>query len=108
MTDQEYITVWEAPQIIKPEFRLYYDDKGNVVCYTCDKLPGNFIIIDAVTFAESRPDLKVVDGKIVRAGTGAVISKLFPSTVGVMCEKEDISIITDGDGAFWELKTKAV
>lgn len=108
MNDQEYVTVWEAPSVTKPEFRLYYDNKGNVICYTCDKLEGDYILIDVTTFAEARPDIKVVDGKIVRAGSGAVVSKLYPSDTGVMCEKEDISIITHANGKYWELKTKAI
>jgi hypothetical protein len=49
---EEYILTWEAPKIEPPEFRLYYDEKGNVICYTCEKLEGNYVIIDAQTFAE--------------------------------------------------------
>lgn len=104
-TPDEYVITWEAPIIEKPEFRLYYDDKGKVVCYTCEKLEGQYIVIDSLTFAEARPDVHVVDGKLVRAGTGAVISKLYPSTEGIMCEKEDISIVTNKDGQYWKLKT---
>jgi hypothetical protein len=43
----DVVIVWEAPKIIAPEFRLYYDDKGNVICYSCEKLEGNYIVIDA-------------------------------------------------------------
>lgn len=102
---EEYVITWEAPVIEKPEFRLYYDDKGQVVFYTCEKLEGDYIVIDALTFAEARPDVRVVDGKLIRAGSGAVISRLTPSTNGVMCEVEDISILTDTDGQYWKLKT---
>ena len=104
-TEDEYVITWEAPVIEKPEFRLYYDDRGNVITYTCEKLDGDFIIIDALTFAEARPDVKVVDGRIVRAGTGAVISRLHPSDTGVLCEVEDVSIITTKNGQYWKLKT---
>jgi hypothetical protein len=107
MSDEndDYIITWEAPVIKAPEFRLYYDDKGYVVCYTCEQLEGNYVLIDSLTFAEARPDVRVVDGRLVRAGTGSVISRLYPSTVGTMCEAEDISIVTSKDGQFWELKT---
>lgn len=101
----EYVITWEAPVIEKPEFRLYYDDKGNVVCYTCEKLEGKYVVIDNLTFAEARPDLKVVDGKIIRMASNTVISKLFPDTEGVLCEVEDVSIITDKNGQYWNLKT---
>lgn len=106
--DEEYVITWEAPIIEKPEFRLYYDDRGNVVTYTCEKLEGNYVIIDALTFAEARPDVKVVDGKIIRAGSGAVISRLHPSNTGTLCEAEDVSIITEVDGQYWALKTIAL
>lgn len=103
--NEEYMIIWETPTIEKPEFRLYYDDKGYVVTYTCEKLEGNYIVIDATTYAEARPDVRVVDGKLVKATLGAVISKLQVADDGVMCELEDISIITDTDGQYWKLKT---
>jgi hypothetical protein len=102
----EYVITWEAPVIEKPEFRLYYDNKGNVICYTCEKLTeGNYIVIDALTFAESRPDVRVVNGKLVKASAGAVISKLHPDVEGILCEQEDVSILTDKNGQYWKLKT---
>lgn len=103
--EEDYVIVWEAPIIEKPEFRLYYDDKGSVICYTCEKLEGNYVVIDSLTFAEARPDVKVVDGRLVRAGTGAVISRLYPDTEGTLCEVEDISVVTKTNGRYWKLKT---
>jgi hypothetical protein len=108
MTEQngeDYVIVWEAPVIEKPEFRLYHDDKGYVVCYTCEKLEGNYIVVDTMTFAEARPDVRVVDGRLVRVSANAVISRLYPDDEGVLCEKEDISIIADRDGIYWKMKT---
>lgn len=104
-TEEDYVIIWEAPVLEKPEFRLYYDDKGYVITYTCEKLEGNYIVVDPNTFAEARPDVRVIDGKIVKASSGAVISRLYPSTEGVMCEPEDISIITEDNGKYWKLKT---
>lgn len=108
MTEEEYVITWEAPIIEKPEFRLYYDERGNVVTYTCEKLEGNYIVIDSLTFAEARPDVKIVDGKLIRQGSGAVISKLEKSDQGVLCELEDVSIITTDSGQHWALKTIAL
>ena len=102
---EEYVIVWEAPVLAKPEFRLYYDDTGRVLCYTCETIEGNYIVVDALTFAEGRPDLRIVDGRIVRSTSGAVISRLYPDTKGTLCEIEDISIITESDGQYWKLKT---
>jgi hypothetical protein len=108
MAEEEYVITWEAPVIEKPEFRLYYDDKGHVVTYTCEKLEGNYIVIDALTFAEARPDVRVVDGRVVRAGSSAVISRLYHSETGVLCEAEDVSIITETAGQYWKLETKSL
>jgi hypothetical protein len=103
--DEDYVIIWEAPVLEKPEFRLYYDDKGQVICYTCEKLDGNYIIVDNLTFAEARPDVRVVDGKLVRNNTGSVVSRLYEDTSGTLCESDDISIISDINGKYWNLKT---
>jgi hypothetical protein len=101
----EYVITWEAPVIIPPEFRLYYDDKGYVVCYTCEVLEGDYILVDSLTFAEARPDVRVVEGRLIRIGTGSVISRLYPGDHGTLCEVEDMSVISIDNGQFWELKT---
>jgi hypothetical protein len=90
---EEYILTWEAPKIEPPEFRLYYDEKGNVICYTCEKLEGNYVIIDAQTFAEGRPDLRVIEGKISTVNPAFIVSKLMPDSEGIDCSSEDISIV---------------
>jgi hypothetical protein len=101
MNDKEdYVILWEAPKIVPPEFRLYYDDKGKVICYTGDKsLNGNYIIVDAQTFAEARPDVRVIDGKISRAQSNAVVYKLMPDMHGTSCHPEDISVIVDSNSS---------
>ena len=87
------------------EFRLYYDDNGKVICYTCEKIEGNYIVVDANTYAEGRPDLRVVDGKITKASEYIVMSKLVRSTTGVNCEPTDICVITDSDPSTqWEVE----
>lgn len=95
-TEDDFIIIWEAPKIVPPEFRLYYDDKGKVITYTCEKLSGKYIVIDAQTFAEARQDIQVIDGKISKALPNAVVYKLMPdSNEGIMCAKEDVSIVVD-------------
>jgi hypothetical protein len=109
MNDIETQIVWEATVVKPPEFRLYYDDRGAVVCYTTENLEGNYVVIDALTFAQSRPDVRVVDGKVLQSFSGAVVSKLYPNTVGMCCASEDISIVVDdtfqGDTTRWKLIT---
>ena len=87
-----------------PEFRLYYDDTGKVLFYSCEKDEGNFIIIDAATYAECRHDIKVQDGKIVKINTIAMISKLVQSSNGISCHKDDISIISSENAVTWKIK----
>jgi hypothetical protein len=91
----EHIILWEQPPLEKPEFRLYYDDKGKVVCYSCEKIEGTYIVIDASTYAAGRPDVRVIEGKISTAVPSLVVSKLMPNVEGVSCTEEDISIVVD-------------
>lgn len=91
---EDFVIIWEAPPIVKPEFRLYYDEKGKVLFYTSEKPEGNYIVIDALTYAEGRPDLRVVDGRISTVNQGSVVSKLVQDkSEGVECSIEDVSII---------------
>jgi hypothetical protein len=105
VSNEEYMIVWEAPEIVKPELRLYYDTRGNVLFYTCEKPEGDYIVIDTQTYAEARPDVRVVDGRIVRESASTLCSRLHKSTDGTKCEVADISIITDTEGQYWKLKT---
>jgi len=105
MNEEDYVITWEAPKLIPPEFRLYYDDNGKVICYTGDKsIEGNYIVIDTMTFAEGRPDVRVIDGKISRAQPNAVVYKLMPHVDGIMCASDDVSIVTSqGPVTKWKL-----
>jgi hypothetical protein len=94
----DYVIVWEAPIITPPELRLYYDDKGNVLFYTAEKVEGKYIVIDNQTFAEARPDLRIIDGQISRVTPNAVVYKLMPDQdEGIDCHPEDVSVIVDKD-----------
>lgn len=109
MNEQQEVIIWEAPVIAPPEFRLYYDEKGKVITYTCEKLEGNYIVIDKHVFAEARPDVRVVDGKLTNQASSVVITRLAQDVTGdIQCAKEDISIIVDdtytGPSIKWKLK----
>lgn len=104
--NDEFVIIWEAPKIEPPEFRLYYDDQGRVVCYSGDKSgQGNYIVIDAQTFAEARPDVRVVEGKITIPQITQVVYKLMPAIEGISCHPEDMSIIVNEneDNIKWKL-----
>lgn len=107
--DEDIIILWEAPKIVPPEFRLYYDKQtGKVICYTCEKLEGDYIIIDSITYAQARPDVRVINGKISTVQNHCIVSKLMPnSSEGQICEEEDISVISTSDTNIirWKLNT---
>jgi hypothetical protein len=91
---EEYLVIFEAPKIVPPEFRLYYDElTGKVLFYTCDKPEGSFITIDRQTFAEARQDIRIINGKISRVRPHQIIAKLMPDVEGTKCALEDISIV---------------
>lgn len=107
---EDFVIIWEAPPVVKPEFRLYYDEKGNVLFYTCEKPEGNYVVVDALTYAQARPDLRVVDGRLSTVTQGSVVSKLVKSIDdGIDCYEEDISIVVSTDDKVkktkWKLKT---
>ena len=104
MHDPNFIVLWEPGPMVKTEYRLYHDDSGRILFYTCEKPEGKYLVIDAVTYASCSPDLRVVDGRISTVQRGQVISRLVPGVIGTLCAKEDISIMVETDGINWELK----
>ena len=109
MRETKNTIIWEAEAVVKAEFRLYYDEAGRVLFYTCDKPDGNYIVIDAATFAQGRPDIRVIDGKISTVSRGSIVSRLAPGSDGLACAFDDISVIVDDTYPdmiiHWKLKT---
>lgn len=104
----DYVLIFEAPKIEPPEFRLYYDkETGNVLFYTCEKPEGTYIVVDNITFACARHDIKVIDGRISTVKSECIVNKLVPGDTGITCLKEDVSIIvaekTDLETQTWKL-----
>lgn len=96
--NQDYVMIFEAPKIEPPEFRLYYEeDTGKILFYTCEKPEGKFIVVDSLTFALARYDIKVVDGRIESLNLYSTIKKLVVSDSGIRCLKEDLSIVVTED-----------
>jgi len=98
---------WAQPEI-RTEFRLYYNQDGSVLYYSMEDLPGNYIVIDRLTFDKARFDVRVKDGKIIKQNHPASW-KLSPvATSNYACHKEDVSIIVAKDfenKLHWEVKT---
>lgn len=75
------------------EMRLYYDQEGRVITYACEDLPGKYIVVNSVIFAQARPDLRVVDGKLVLPNS-IVTQKIVPNKLGdLCCAADDVSVI---------------
>lgn len=109
MKNNDELFAFIAPKIEPPELRVYYDELGKIVTYTCEKLEGSYLIIDKLTYAQNRYDLRVIDGKLSSINPKSIISKLKPSDSGIRCATQDISIVVDdayvGSTTYWKLKT---
>lgn len=97
MKENEEIVIFQAPTIVPAECRVYYDDSGSVLFYTCEKPEGNYIVIDNLQFAEGRLDMNVKDGKLVKKTVANSIGKLKPSKKGKVCHREDVSVVANID-----------
>jgi len=103
-------TFWKALANHKPiqrkpiEFRLYYGTDGQVITYSMDEIPGNYILIDAQTFAEMRVDILVVNGVIINPNKFSQVGKLVPDAdiAGVESCQDDITLI--GPAQRWKLR----
>ncbi len=90
-------------------FRLYHDEQGRVITYTTENLPGNYITITREQFAEARPDVLVVDGRIELTHAMTKVRKLH--TVDHMpaqaASRWDVNIVadpaTDTDWQLWSM-----
>jgi hypothetical protein len=101
---------WE-PEPPKPVFyRLYYTDSGNLLFYSMEDLPGNYIEIDQETFARGSLHVSVVDGKLTELPRRQ-INKLVPGITdvkGVACDPRNVAVVVDAtqmNCTIWSLKT---
>ena len=105
---------WEAIESIEsddletqePEYRVYYDKLGNIKYYSMEAnyLDNDYeyIIISENEYKLGRYDMIVNNGKMIKVVDG-ILQKLVPSDEGVICDRNDITIITD-DGQKWGVK----
>ncbi len=95
----------EPPTI---EFRVYYKTDGSIITYTTENIPGNYIVITPLQYAEARPDALVIDGQLTYTHTVSHVSKLEKNkTSGVKTSKYDISVISS-DGHYYIMKSYAI
>lgn len=105
--DEFWAILHNVPEEIKPLYRLYYNDQGEPLFYSQEDLLGNYIDIDAKTFAQSPSHVRVVDGKLINLTTRRVLRKLTPSDQGTACDSRDVCVVVDTDAQHtkWNIKT---
>jgi hypothetical protein len=90
-----------ASQPIKPkelEYRVYYDSSGNVVTYTTEDLPGDYIVITREQYNLARHDAKVKDGKLHLVHLLNTVLKIAKTESGVWrTNAHDVSVVADED-----------
>lgn len=92
---------WDPPPEI--EYRVYYDPAtGQVLDYTTEHRPGDYILVDLKTFHKHRFDVTVKDGQLVTPVLPRV--KLVPGEKGRGCHPHDITILSDDAPIYWTLK----
>lgn len=100
----------EVARLTQPRFeakvfyRLYHDDEGHPLFYSMEDLPGNYIDIDAETYAQGSSHVRVIDGKLVKTQRKSTVSKLRPGNEGTPCDPQDVCVVvgTDQSHVLWK------
>lgn len=105
MTPEQFIAALEQMPLPQPVFyRLYYDDHGSPLFYSMEDLPGNYIEVDQETFRTQPMRVKVKQGKLIKV-TWHTVQKLRPNVLGTQCHPQDVAVIVDSNGIFWNKQT---
>jgi hypothetical protein len=107
----DYLEFWQQVEHLlepvkhtKTFYRVYYNEHGQVLFYSMEDLPGNYLDIDKDTFARSDPQAKVINGKLVPIRLPNSV-KLVPSKQGQACHPENIMVVTQNEPRqLWNLK----
>ena len=96
---------WDPPPPVPIYRRLYYNDQGRPLFYTMEDLPGNYIDVDAETYALGLMNVKVTNKKIIKIQI-QYYTKLVPNGIGTPCDPRDVCIVVDSTpNTKWSLKT---
>lgn len=99
MTESEFLQILaQAPQAQPASYRLYHDTHGNPVAYSMDPLPGDYIEVDATTYAVAPFNVRVINGTLHHIQPCKVIRKLEPHTPdGTPCHVNDVCVVVAPD-----------
>lgn len=108
MTEEEFWDILMAMPEPQPVFwRLYYNcENGQPIQYSMQDLPGNYIDVDAETFAQSPMNVKVVNGQLKYIMQNQT-QKLIPSDSGTACDPRDVAVVVDPNQPhqYWSKQT---
>jgi len=105
VTPEEFWNILHAMPEPQPVFwRLYYNDAGLPVCYSMEDLPGNYIDIDAETFARAPDNVRVVDNQL-KYITVRTSNKLVPGSTGTQCHPQSVAVVVKENGIPWSKQT---
>jgi hypothetical protein len=106
MTPDEFWSILHAvPDPVPLTYRLYHDNAGGLLFYSMERLPGNYIEIDAETFSRSPSCVRVVNGQLTETKCRTV-NKLTPDPAGTRCHPKDIAVVVSTESySAWSKKT---
>jgi hypothetical protein len=99
--DENTANFWQAwtstvcPEPVPVSFRLYHRPDGSPRFYTMEDLPGDYVEVDAETYARSPMNVQVQNQRLVYVESRPVVQKLRPATTGVACAVTDVCVIVD-------------
>lgn len=77
-------------------WRLYHNAEGYPICYSMEHLPGNYIDVDAETFARGDMRVRVIDNKLklIKPVWG---HKLVPTDQGTACHPNNVAVVVNNN-----------
>jgi hypothetical protein len=95
MTEQEFFDILGSmPDPKALSYRLYHDDRGRLLFYSMEDLPGTWVEIDQELFSRSPSRVRVIDGRVHELEWRQSV-KLRPSQNGTPCHAQDVTIVYD-------------
>ena len=107
----DYIDFWQQVEpLLNPVqpakilYRVYYDDNGQVLFYSMQDLPGNYLDIDIEDYRLADGNAVVQHGKLIYPRR-IIGHKLVPNSEGTPCHRDSVMVVTNASqNQKWKLK----